>query len=301
MLALLRGNEDGWTSTAIIAELVGAAAFMAAFLAVEHRAKEPMLPLGLFRNRAFTGAQVAAFAISASLFLYTTGAAGPAGVGWVPQRKGCAVTRYRAESKTDRQRGRHGSSAPSLFALQSAIGNRASASLLREAATSSSPSASIRRGNKRAYVTIEGTKQGKFKGSALIKGREEAIEISKYRLGAQQTREVVSGKATGKRQYQAISFKKAVDAASPQLMQALATNETLKTVRFQFYGPSIDGGQDRVYQTVTLTNASVHSWVQDFEGDSAGGDDGETVELVFEDIKLESNTGSTSAEDLGAT
>src|SRR5262252_7387469 len=34
-----------------------------------------MLPLGLFRNRAFTGAQVAAFAISASffaLFLYTT-------------------------------------------------------------------------------------------------------------------------------------------------------------------------------------------------------------------------------------
>ena len=34
-----------------------------------------MLPLGLFRNRAFTGAQVAAFAISASffaVFLYTT-------------------------------------------------------------------------------------------------------------------------------------------------------------------------------------------------------------------------------------
>jgi predicted MFS family arabinose efflux permease len=42
---------------------------------VERRSREPMLPLGLFRNRAFTGAQVAAFAISASffaLFLYTT-------------------------------------------------------------------------------------------------------------------------------------------------------------------------------------------------------------------------------------
>ena len=75
VLALLRGNEDGWTSAAIIAELVGAVAFLGAFIAVEARVKEPMLPLGLFRNRAFTGAQVAAFAISASffaVFLYTT-------------------------------------------------------------------------------------------------------------------------------------------------------------------------------------------------------------------------------------
>ena len=75
MLALLRGNEDGWTSAAIIAALVGAVAFLVAFIAVEARVKEPMLPLGLFRNRAFTGAQVAAFAISASffaVFLYTT-------------------------------------------------------------------------------------------------------------------------------------------------------------------------------------------------------------------------------------
>ena len=75
VLALLRGNEDGWTSATIIAELAGAVAFLGAFIAVEARVKEPMLPLGLFRNRAFTGAQVAAFAISASffaVFLYTT-------------------------------------------------------------------------------------------------------------------------------------------------------------------------------------------------------------------------------------
>ena len=75
VLALLRGNEDGWTSATIIAELSGAVAFLVAFIAVEARVKEPMLPLGLFRNRAFTGAQVAAFAISASffaVFLYTT-------------------------------------------------------------------------------------------------------------------------------------------------------------------------------------------------------------------------------------
>ena len=37
VLALLRGNEDGWTSATIIAELVGAVAFLAAFIAVEAR------------------------------------------------------------------------------------------------------------------------------------------------------------------------------------------------------------------------------------------------------------------------
>src|SRR3712207_1179556 len=67
VLALLRGNEDGWGSTPIVAELVGAAVLLIGFVAIEHRSREPMLPLGLFRNGAFTGAQVTAFAISSSL------------------------------------------------------------------------------------------------------------------------------------------------------------------------------------------------------------------------------------------
>src|SRR5262245_46114835 len=47
VLALLRGNQDGWGSPAIVGELVGAAVLLAAFLGVESRVKEPMLPLGL--------------------------------------------------------------------------------------------------------------------------------------------------------------------------------------------------------------------------------------------------------------
>jgi EmrB/QacA subfamily drug resistance transporter len=75
VLALLRGNEDGWTSALILSELGGAAALLAAFVRHELKTREPMLPLGLFKNGAFTGAQVAAFAISASffaIFLYIT-------------------------------------------------------------------------------------------------------------------------------------------------------------------------------------------------------------------------------------
>jgi EmrB/QacA subfamily drug resistance transporter len=75
VLGLLRGNEEGWGSTMIVGLLGGAAALMAVFIAIETRVKQPMLPLHLFRKPAFTGVQLAALAVSASmfaLFLYLT-------------------------------------------------------------------------------------------------------------------------------------------------------------------------------------------------------------------------------------
>ncbi|MFZ0975303.1 MAG: MFS transporter [Solirubrobacteraceae bacterium] len=75
VLALLRGNDDGWGSPLILGLFGGAAAMLAAFTAIEQRVQEPMLPLELFRRRAFTGVQLAAAAVSASLFalfLYLT-------------------------------------------------------------------------------------------------------------------------------------------------------------------------------------------------------------------------------------
>ena len=75
VLALLRGNEEGWGSSLIVGLLVGAAALFAAFVVVEMRQKNPMLPFHLFRIPTFTGVQLASFAISASmfaLFLYLT-------------------------------------------------------------------------------------------------------------------------------------------------------------------------------------------------------------------------------------
>ena len=75
VLGLLRGNELGWGSTTILAELAGAAVLLTAFVIVQARGRMPMLPLSLFRSGTFTGAQVTAFAISASffaVFLYAT-------------------------------------------------------------------------------------------------------------------------------------------------------------------------------------------------------------------------------------
>jgi EmrB/QacA subfamily drug resistance transporter len=68
VLGLLRGNDDGWTAPLVAGSLIAAAVLFVTFLVVESRVREPMLPFSMFANRAFTGTQIAAFAISASMF-----------------------------------------------------------------------------------------------------------------------------------------------------------------------------------------------------------------------------------------
>jgi EmrB/QacA subfamily drug resistance transporter len=66
--ALVRGNTAGWTSAEIVVALVGGGALVIAFLAWEQRARWPMIPLGLFRSRAFSAGNAAMFCTFASLF-----------------------------------------------------------------------------------------------------------------------------------------------------------------------------------------------------------------------------------------
>ena len=75
IFGLLRGNDDGWGSAKVVASLVGAGVFLTAFVVVEARSREPMLPLSLFRQSRFTGPQVLVFGIASTFFagfLYAT-------------------------------------------------------------------------------------------------------------------------------------------------------------------------------------------------------------------------------------
>ena len=73
--ALVEGNELGWGSTRIVAFLASSAVLLVLFVVVEMRQRRPMLDLSLFRRPAFAGANLVAFAVSASMFamfLYLT-------------------------------------------------------------------------------------------------------------------------------------------------------------------------------------------------------------------------------------
>jgi EmrB/QacA subfamily drug resistance transporter len=75
VLALIRGNGEGWGSATILGLFAGSVVLLAAFVAIERRTPQPMLDLSLFRKPAFTGAQIVAFSLHASMFsmfLYLT-------------------------------------------------------------------------------------------------------------------------------------------------------------------------------------------------------------------------------------
>ena len=64
----MRGNAAGWGSPEVVVALAGGALLVAAFVAWERRAPEPMLPMRFFRSRAFSAGNVAIFFTFASLF-----------------------------------------------------------------------------------------------------------------------------------------------------------------------------------------------------------------------------------------
>ena len=72
VMALIEGSSQGWTSPLILGLFSGSAVLLAAFLLVEVRVREPMVPLSLFGNSVFSVANVASavlgFAIVGTLF-----------------------------------------------------------------------------------------------------------------------------------------------------------------------------------------------------------------------------------------
>jgi EmrB/QacA subfamily drug resistance transporter len=65
---LVRGNTAGWGSAEVLGTLIGGAVLAALFVAWELRAPAPMLPMRLFRSRAFASGNAAGFMMFGALF-----------------------------------------------------------------------------------------------------------------------------------------------------------------------------------------------------------------------------------------
>ncbi|MFD3913426.1 MFS transporter [Streptomyces sp. NPDC088147] len=65
---IVQTEEQGWGAAATLLPLLGGALLLGAFVAVEARAKAPLMPLGLFRVRAVSAANAAMFVCGAASF-----------------------------------------------------------------------------------------------------------------------------------------------------------------------------------------------------------------------------------------
>lgn len=65
---LVRGPADGWTSALVLTGLFAGAALLTGFVLYGVRAKNPMLPMRLFRSRAFSGINAASLLMFLGMF-----------------------------------------------------------------------------------------------------------------------------------------------------------------------------------------------------------------------------------------
>ncbi|WP_082099463.1 DHA2 family efflux MFS transporter permease subunit [Demequina maris] len=68
VFGIVRGNDAGWTSPQVLSGLVGGAVLLLGFLAWEARTRDPLLPLGLFRDRSFSVANAVGLMFSIGIF-----------------------------------------------------------------------------------------------------------------------------------------------------------------------------------------------------------------------------------------
>ena len=61
VFGLVRGQAEGWTTPLIVSSLAIGTVLLASFVAWELRAKEPMVPMGLFRKRTFAVTNAVSF------------------------------------------------------------------------------------------------------------------------------------------------------------------------------------------------------------------------------------------------
>lgn len=68
VFGIVRGNDAGWDSAQVLAALIGGVILLLVFVWWETRSKAPLVPLGLFRDRSFSVANIVGFGFSFGMF-----------------------------------------------------------------------------------------------------------------------------------------------------------------------------------------------------------------------------------------
>jgi type VI secretion system secreted protein Hcp len=153
------------------------------------------------------------------------------------------------------------------------------------------------------YVSIEGTKQGKFKGESVKEAHKEKIRGFGFFYEVKSPWDAATGQASGKRQHSPITITKPWGAATPQIFQALVTNEVLKRVVIEFVQTTPEGTEE-IYHRMTLSEAAIvqlKQYTQAAKISEQGVLDEkmelEDVSFSFKRIEMTNLLGKTSATD----
>ena len=97
---------------------------------------------------------------------------------------------------------------------------------------------------------IDGSSENPERGSIAILDLQQEINVPT---------DPSTGMATGRRVHKPLKVKKYIDKSSPMLLQALVTNENLRTVELKYYRRTADDNLQQYY-TIELENARVISY-----------------------------------------
>lgn len=153
------------------------------------------------------------------------------------------------------------------------------------------------------YVLIEGTKQAQFANESTRSNHAPRLVGLNFDYLVKTPRDAVTGMVSGKRQHGPVTMTKEWGAASPQLFQALVSNEILKSVVFEFYQTN-EAGEEQLATMVKLTNATVIEIHQRTPTPTPGTNASagnrrqlEDVSFTFSTIEIQHVPGKTMATD----
>lgn len=150
------------------------------------------------------------------------------------------------------------------------------------------------------YASIEGEKQGKFKGESGREAHKDKIAARAIKYECAAPFDPQNGQTTGRRQHKPIVLTKEWGGSSPQLLQALCTNEALKSVLFEFVKHDRQGAE-YVYYTIKLSNARVVK-IDQYSAETPGSqthdlNELEDVSFTFDKIEWENKDAKTMTMD----
>jgi type VI secretion system secreted protein Hcp len=151
------------------------------------------------------------------------------------------------------------------------------------------------------YVTVDGTKQGRFKGQSPLARWQSAIPAVAFGYEVGAPRDAARGVSSGRRMHSPVVISMPVGAAAPQFFAAATTDELLKSVLIQFVRTNATGTEE-VFYTITLTGASIARYRQYLDAPDPDSPAGSgliaEVSLTFQRIEMASADGGTMAMDV---